>query len=160
MMSDNPIAKLGLSCPNGGRFYICQDSDVRFLGCCDIDPCADGSGDCPSSSLYGASFNKDSYNNVDAQDCISPYGSSTWWTCQNAKPPFIGCCLNNPCNDGCAEFDVLAARLSDDSSKAAPFLTSSSSSSPYITTTSSSATSETPTNVMSINTDINRRRRK
>ncbi|ROW11344.1 hypothetical protein VMCG_01044 [Cytospora schulzeri] len=58
-MSINPIDTLGLSCPNGGEFYVCQNSEIQFLGCCASDPCADGSGSCPKSDLRYSSFDTD-----------------------------------------------------------------------------------------------------
>ncbi|ROV97517.1 hypothetical protein VSDG_04545 [Cytospora chrysosperma] len=66
----NPIDTLGLSCPNGGDFYVCQDSKLQFLGCCASDPCADGSGHCPQSDLRYSSFDTDTYDNISTQSCV------------------------------------------------------------------------------------------
>lgn len=134
----DPIADLGLSCPDGGSFHICADSTIRFLGCCDVDPCADGTGDCPASHLHTASFDVGQYDMIRAQDCVSSSTtqdlSSAWYTCTGG--PFLGCCSSNPCSagDGCPASDLVAAKLSDNTQNAAVFLGSSSSG------TSSSAT--------------------
>lgn len=40
----NPVDVFGLSCPWGGSFYVCENCDVHFLGCCASDPGKDGSG--------------------------------------------------------------------------------------------------------------------
>ena len=42
----------------------------------------------------------------------------------------MGCCKENPCNEGCSRADLLPARLSDVEDNAAPFLESSSTPSP------------------------------
>ncbi|KAI1865765.1 hypothetical protein JX265_008088 [Neoarthrinium moseri] len=134
---NDPISEFGLSCPNGGTFYICEASARRFIGCCDEDPCSGGLGLCNSGSLHAASFDADSYNSIPPESCFS---SGLWYTCANASPPFLGCCLSNPCNGGCPESDLTAARLADDSSKAAPFLTSSSRTSSTKSTKGTTAT--------------------
>ncbi|RYO90680.1 hypothetical protein DL762_002563 [Monosporascus cannonballus] len=138
-MAEDPRAKYGLSCPSGGSFYICGASDTRFIGCCEEDPCNDDrEGSCPESSLRPASFSSTNYLDIPAQSCVEPYNNNAWWTCQQAKPPFMGCCLSNPCNEGCSDDDLLPARLSDNKSEAAPFITSAS------TTSSSSITTQSP----------------
>ncbi|KAI0127357.1 hypothetical protein BJ170DRAFT_369977 [Xylariales sp. AK1849] len=145
-MINDPISDLGLSCPNGGAFYICQGSKVRFLGCCDVDPCADGSGTCPSSSLRAASFKSASYGDIPAETCEengTNYGPDIGYTCANDDPPFLGCCLKNPCDEGCSQACLIAARLDDDPSKAAPFLTPSTSQ----TSSAISITSNIPTTI-------------
>lgn len=118
---------LGLTCPSGGSFHVCQGAITQFIGCCAIDPCGDGNGDCPQEYLRYSSYSKDSYVNIPAQSCVSPYNSSSWYTCSNADPPFLGCCASNPCNAGCSADDLLAARLSDDSSDTGVFLTATAS---------------------------------
>ncbi|RYP03882.1 hypothetical protein DL765_010374 [Monosporascus sp. GIB2] len=138
-MAEDPRAKYGLSCPSGGSFYICSSSSTRFIGCCDEDPCNDDrEGSCPESSLHPASFSSTNYLDIPAQSCAEPYDNNTWWTCQQARPPFMGCCLSNPCNKGCSDDDLLPARLSDNTSEAASFITST------LTTSSSSTTTQTP----------------
>lgn len=127
MSSGNPIADLGLSCPDGGSFYICKEAKSRFIGCCTENPCTDGTGDCPQSALRYSSFNKDAYRDVPQESCAAPHNESTWYTCTGISPPFMGCCASNPCaNEGCPAKDLLAARLSDEPTNAAPFLTSTS----------------------------------
>lgn len=128
------IAELGLSCPDSGSFYICQGAQTQFIGCCTVDPCADDTGDCPQDSLRYSSYSKDNYVSIPAENCASPHNSSSWYTCANADPPFIGCCASNPCNAGCSTDDLLAARIDDDPSNASVFLT------PTTTGASSSST--------------------
>ncbi|KAI0481423.1 hypothetical protein F4859DRAFT_474638 [Xylaria cf. heliscus] len=135
-MSDDPVSRFGLACPSGGKFYICQDSHIGFLGCCGVDPCSSG---CPSSALYPATFNSLEYDGIAAQSCADSVPVSLWYTCKNG-PTFFGCCTSNPCNNNgvCPKNDLTAARLADDPLSASAFLT------PTAATTISSATS-TPT---------------
>ncbi|ROW01907.1 hypothetical protein VMCG_05531 [Cytospora schulzeri] len=115
---------LGLTCPDGGDFYVCQDAETQFLGCCTIDPCASGKGYCPQDSLRNSSYSKDSYISIPPENCASPYNSTSWYTCSGVTPPFMGCCASNPCrNNGCPSDDLLAARVDDDPSNASVFLT-------------------------------------
>ena len=125
-MAEDPRARYGLSCPTGGSFYICAEAETRFIGCCEEDPCSDENrGSCPDDALHPASFSASNYIDIPGQDCVEPYNTSTWWTCQGATPPFMGCCSENPCNEGCRRADLLPARLSDNEENAAPFLDSS-----------------------------------
>lgn len=129
MSEGNPIADFGLSCPYGGTFYICKEAKSKFLGCCTEDPCVDGTGYCPQSALRYSSYSQDSYRSIPPENCVAPHNESTWYTCSAAVPPFMGCCASNPCtNDGCPVEDLLAARVDDDPTNAAPFLTSTSTS--------------------------------
>ncbi|KAL7625955.1 hypothetical protein AAE478_002724 [Parahypoxylon ruwenzoriense] len=139
MSNDDPIAYLGLSCPDGGTFHICDNSTVRFIGCCDVDPCADGSGSCPAASLHPAGFDADRYNEIPGQNCVTPSTSLNWFTCVDG--PFLGCCRSNPCSQGgsCPSDDLVAARLSDDPDSAAVFLSSSSTTSSTSSTTSATS---------------------
>lgn len=129
MSEGNPMSDFGLSCPYGGTFYICKDAESKFLGCCTEDPCVDGTGYCPQSALRYSSYSQDSYRSIPPENCVAPHNESTWYTCSSAVPPFMGCCASNPCtNDGCPVEDLLAARVDDDPTNAAPFLTSTSTS--------------------------------
>ncbi|KAI3322544.1 hypothetical protein HD806DRAFT_536382 [Xylariaceae sp. AK1471] len=131
--SDDPRIKFGLSCPAGGGFYICQDSSTRFIGCCDVDPCtADLDGECPTAKLFDASFSAASGVKFAAQSCAEPWNSSIWYTCADARPPFLGCCMNNPCNNGCLPGHLVPAVLSEDMKNASQLML------PRTTTTSSS----------------------
>lgn len=114
---------LGLSCPNKGKFYVCDKAKIRFIGCCTVDPCADGSGNCPQDSLMPASFSSDHYDSISPQSCAVPSTSDRWFTCQSDQPPFLGCCSDNPCsNNGCPTGKLLAATLSDNNGNAQVFL--------------------------------------
>ncbi|KAI0841615.1 hypothetical protein F5Y06DRAFT_259903 [Hypoxylon sp. FL0890] len=117
---------LGLSCPAKGKFYVCDTAKIRFIGCCTIDPCADGSGNCPQNDLAAASFSSDHYDSIPKQNCAAPSNDTQWFTCKSSQP-FLGCCDINPCqNDGCPTSNLLAATLSDDAQDAQVFLTTSS----------------------------------
>ena len=129
MSEGNPMSDFGLSCPYGGTFYICKDAKSKFLGCCTEDPCVDGTGYCPQSALRYSSYSQDSYRSIPPENCVAPHNESTWYTCSGAVPPFMGCCASNPCTeDGCPVEDLLAARVDDDPTNAAPFLSSTSTS--------------------------------
>lgn len=148
-MSD-PIAQLGLTCPSGGDFYVCQGNSTQFLGCCTSDPCRDGEGACPQADLRSSSFNTTAYGDIPSQDCDGGGSKSAWYTCSQLDTPFLGCCASNACgdDDGCPAKDLVAARLSDDAESAAVFETSSTA--PTATasstaTTASSAASATGT---------------
>lgn len=110
-------------CPQGGTFYVCQGNVTQFLGCCTRDPCASGSGICPQDSLRYTSYNADEYADVPPEACASSRGD--WYTCAYITTAFMGCCLENPCqNDGCSQGNLTSARLSDNTTRAAPFMTS------------------------------------
>ncbi|KAI1749079.1 hypothetical protein F4782DRAFT_533871 [Xylaria castorea] len=121
--SDDPRVTFGLSCPDGGDFHICQDSWTRFIGCCDVDPCTQElDGRCPTPNLFNASFSAASGVKFLPQSCTSPFDSSIWYTCTNARPPFLGCCTNNPCNNGCLAGHLVPAALSEDPANAGQFM--------------------------------------
>ncbi|KAI8953202.1 hypothetical protein F4801DRAFT_598246 [Xylaria longipes] len=121
--SDDPRVKFGLSCPEGGDFYICQDSPTRFIGCCDVNPCTQElDGRCPTPSLFNASFSATSGVKFLPQSCVNPFNSSIWYTCADARPPFLGCCTNDPCNNGCLAGHIVPATLSEDPANASQFM--------------------------------------
>ncbi|KAL6901408.1 hypothetical protein GGI43DRAFT_383028 [Trichoderma evansii] len=132
----DPITDLGLTCPQSGKFYICEDKPNRFVGCCTVDPCSTKDGLCPDNDVRPASFDPDAYDQILAQQCVDP--GFLWYTCRDSSPPFMGCCSQMGCEDhGCPVNKVGAAILSSNAKQAAPFLSSGSSSS----TSSSSITS-------------------
>lgn len=137
------VASLGLSCPKGGDFYICEGSKVEFLGCCATNPCADGSGKCPTKDRRISSFNPDRYANIPAQGCDDARPpSEIFWTCTN-DISFIGCCATNPCQepDGlCPQSNLISATLSSNASSRAVFLPDES-----VTPTPSASASSTAT---------------
>lgn len=138
VIMSNPNTKLGLNCPKGGDFYVCDTAKIRFLGCCDVDPCADGSGLCPQLNLKPSSFSSDHYNEIKPQMCVDANATTDWFTCQ-ASPPFMGCCKSNPCAQGeCPTKDLEVARLNDDESYAQALIGTA-------TATTSSTASSTPT---------------
>ncbi|KAI0096237.1 hypothetical protein GGR51DRAFT_47335 [Nemania sp. FL0031] len=139
-MGYDPIGYLGLSCPYGGNFYICQDGESQFLGCCDVDPC--GASDCPSSALHPATFNRDRYHDIFQQGCDTSVLPAEWYTCTNG-PTFLGCCASSPCTDGvCPDEDLAGAYLADNPASASAFLTTTTS---LITSSTASVASTTST---------------
>ncbi|KAI0811921.1 hypothetical protein GGR55DRAFT_639670 [Xylaria sp. FL0064] len=137
--SDDPRVKFGLSCPIHGQFYICQDSSTRFIGCCGVDPCTpDLDGQCPTTELFNASFSAASGVMFLPQSCTSPYDSSIWYTCDYSQPPFLGCCTNNPCNNGCLEGHLVLATLSEDPKNSSQLML------PETTTTATPISTATP----------------
>lgn len=121
----NPFTSLGLSCPSGGDFYICQGSKIEFLGCCITNPCADGSGVCTRNNLRISSFSFDKFGDIPPQACTNSINSS-WYTCQRGDPPFMGCCQNDACASFCPMHYLFPAKLSSDSKSRSAFLTASS----------------------------------
>lgn len=119
---------LGLSCPRGGDWYICQGTKVEFVGCCTINPCSDGSGSCPEGRLRPASFSSSKYSKIPALACDDSQIRKNvpepfWYTCAAINPPFLGCCYSNPCAAGsCPDVNLTAARLTDEPQIRADFL--------------------------------------
>ena len=96
---------MAASCPLNVTFYAC-DFGERFLGCCSngstADICTHG---CPQEDLLPASFEVEDYDFTTRSACTS----GNWWSCTNTAPPFLGCCLSNPCQGGCPSNDLRAA---------------------------------------------------
>lgn len=99
---------IAASCPLNVTFYAC-DFGERFLGCCEngspADTCTNG---CPQKDLLPATFEKEYYDYVTKAACTT----GNWWSCTNTSPPFLGCCLSNPCLSGCPPSDLTAAIFS------------------------------------------------
>ncbi|KAL7900544.1 hypothetical protein HDV63DRAFT_285831 [Trichoderma sp. SZMC 28014] len=151
----NPISDLGLTCPESGSFYICDNKPNRFVGCCTVDPCSTKNGLCPDNAVRPASFDPDAYDKILAQQCVDP--GFLWYTCRDSSPPFMGCCSQMGCEDsGCPENKVGVATLSSNSKQAAPFLSSdgssSTSSSSRASSTSSTAASTASSSAVSTTT--------
>ncbi|KAL6915849.1 hypothetical protein ACHAPO_005306 [Fusarium lateritium] len=103
----------GLSCTNGGQFYICEDDDTQFVGCCVNDPCGKNNGTCPDGDLRATTFDSDSYSDLPSQDCDNSQGVDNWYTCAFTNPPFLGCCSQNACASGCPRDRLVPAKLSE-----------------------------------------------
>ncbi|KAK8017267.1 hypothetical protein PG991_008343 [Apiospora marii] len=147
---ENPKSRYGLSCPSGGTFYICQNSPTQFVGCCATDPCKND-GICPDDSLRTSSFSQGNYKDIDKEACV---GGGAWYTCAGISPPFLGCCLNDPCNNnGCSRSNLTAAKLSSNPAEAAPFLTSSAPSPTSSTSTSTPSSAASSTSAPSSDSD-------
>ncbi|KAF4341157.1 hypothetical protein FBEOM_5027 [Fusarium beomiforme] len=104
--------RFGLSCPAGGRFYVCEDDDTQFIGCCVNDPCGRNNGTCPDGDLRVTTFDSDAYIKIPQQDCDNSQGVDNWYTCAYTDPPFLGCCSQNACNSGCPRSRLVPAKLS------------------------------------------------
>lgn len=106
------VQYFGLTCPDGGKYYICEGSDNEFIGCCTSNPCTGGNGICPDGHLRSSSFDASTYNDMEIQSCDDTRGRSVWYTCESDNPPFIGCCDQSPCSGGCPRSSLLPAVLS------------------------------------------------
>ncbi|KAF5666530.1 hypothetical protein FHETE_6205 [Fusarium heterosporum] len=140
----------GLSCTSGGNFYICEDDDTQFMGCCLSDPCGKNKGKCPKGDLRATTFESDKYDKLPPQDCDNSQGPDNWYTCAFSSPPFLGCCSQNACGgDGCPRDRLVPAKLSKNENNRLNFLhpndasstTSSIASSTVSETTSATASS-------------------
>ncbi|PFH63181.1 hypothetical protein XA68_17290 [Ophiocordyceps unilateralis] len=136
--------RLGLQCPPTSAFYICSETPKRFVGCCSVDACQRG-GDCPLAKVESATFNASRYEDIPPQECDS--STALWWTCKFTKPPFFGCCSQNPCTQtsGCPSGSLGVAVLNRDPSLAASLLPMSVSTTTTTTTTTTSSTAVTST---------------
>jgi hypothetical protein len=114
------MSRLGLNCPYGGSFFVCEHNTTEFIGCCTIDPRQDGRGICPEENLRNASFSPSGFAEIMPQDCGDD--SSSWYTCNFTSPPFLGCCKTNPCDAPCAPGDIAPAKLSNDGVARGAFL--------------------------------------
>ncbi|KAI8716727.1 hypothetical protein NCS52_00967000 [Fusarium sp. LHS14.1] len=124
----------GLNCPNGGKYYICAGSWVEFMGCCTSDPCADGSGICPTKDHRPAGYNATRLAAATAdipgestteklyKFPVTCYGEQGWlnrYACSNKGVSFFGCCKTDPCftkfekPPQCANKDLQTAVLRD-----------------------------------------------
>lgn len=159
-MQATSLSPLGLSCPKGGRFYICLNNQTEFIGCCTSDPCADDSGRCPDDDLRPASFSSDSYEDLPKQDCASSEIDVAWYTCSAIPIPFLGCCKDiNPCSHGSCPRELLSpAILSSDPEERQVFVDevsppSSSTSSSTTASAETSTSSPSPTGCVASNGD-------
>lgn len=104
---------LGVYCPSGGDFYICQHGVMQqFLGCCTSNPCLRSAGSCPLADLRPLSFNATAYDQIKPQTCFDGI-SADWYACSQTSPPFLGCCSSNACGEatGCPQQDLNPASL-------------------------------------------------
>lgn len=109
------ITHLGLHCPYGGTFYVCDNSITKFIGCCTINPCI-SNGSCPQDRLRSSSFNASRYAELPLQACT--VATAKWYTCARVQIPFLGCCLSNACEEnGCPVLDLKPAILLNKSYK-------------------------------------------
>lgn len=116
-----PEDELGASCPLGSKFYVCDQTASRFIGCCTLNPC-NNDGVCASENLRPASFNKSKYDKIMPQACAAP-NVQKWYACSDLTPPFMGCCRENPCIlAGCPTDSLGTAVLSSDKENAQVFL--------------------------------------
>ncbi|KAF1811634.1 hypothetical protein P152DRAFT_375968, partial [Eremomyces bilateralis CBS 781.70] len=106
------------SCPvQGSSWHVCYEKDSsHFVGCCRTDPCAKG---CPDGALEPASFPAEEHDKLGDQFCQV----GQWYTCTGTHPPFVGCCVSDPCKaKGCPKKDLRAGQLSQNAAQAAAFL--------------------------------------
>jgi hypothetical protein len=127
------------TCPlEGAKWYACpENSKSQFLGCCSAssDPCELG---CYDGNLSNATFDTTLYGKI--PDALCQSGDKKFYTCVTSR--FWGCCTVNPCDTGCPNLNVEAAKLPGGGLNAI-YLTSAAASS--TSTTSSGTTSQTST---------------
>ncbi|KAJ4110277.1 hypothetical protein NW768_012037 [Fusarium equiseti] len=117
-MSRNYTAAIdywGFRCPKGGRFYICENSWIEFFGCCDDDPCSDGTGIC-QSGVKPLSLDPDHGYEMPLQSCLSS-STNDYYVCWGTRPPFVGCCGQQACGNGCPASELRTAVLSPDETR-------------------------------------------
>ncbi|KAI1066960.1 hypothetical protein LB507_011335 [Fusarium sp. FIESC RH6] len=95
------------------RFYICENAWIEFFGCCNEDPCADGTGLCLSGPKP-LSFNAGRGPLMPLQTCLSSASTSDFYVCWGNKPPFVGCCGQQACGNNCPASKVGTTVLSPD----------------------------------------------
>ena len=134
-----------VSCPLNATFYAC-DFGERFFGCCEngspADTCTNG---CSQDDLLPASFLKEYYDDITRAACTS----GDWWSCTDTAPPFLGCCLSNPCLSGCPPGDLSAAIFSQNQTNNPLYSAIS-----YIPATDSSTTTSSPTSIAASSTPV------
>ncbi|CAG7562552.1 unnamed protein product [Fusarium equiseti] len=101
----------GFRCPKGGDFYICENAWIEFIGCCNSDPCADGTGIC-QNGVEPLSFDRKNSYKLPLQTCLSSSSSDNFYLCWGTSPPFMGCCGQNACGNGCPAAQPGTALLS------------------------------------------------
>ncbi|KAM7192705.1 hypothetical protein V8F33_008166 [Rhypophila sp. PSN 637] len=127
-MLDGPFHYFGLSCPRGGKFHICQDASMPFIGCCDehTDPRSiRNDGSFLRDDLRPLSFSTDKKADIPMQDCDHPRGSSILWICDDIDSPFFGCCASDPCGQpggACLPEELFPMKLSSDKAARNSFL--------------------------------------
>ncbi|PSN67506.1 hypothetical protein BS50DRAFT_621491 [Corynespora cassiicola Philippines] len=107
MTESTPNSAL-LSClRTTAKFYVCTNQS-KFLGCCDVDPCANG---CPQESISPTYFDQDSYGRFPDASCGK--GSNFFGCTPGQSFTYYGCCKSNPCaNSGiCPAEDVAPAYI-------------------------------------------------
>ena len=115
---------LGISCPYGGSFFVCDHNTTEFVGCCAVNPCAGGQGVCPPDSLYNASFPQQRFDEIPRLECALERAS--WYACNFTSPPFLGCCKKDACITSCEKTDLVPAKLGSDIAARKSFLNDSS----------------------------------
>jgi hypothetical protein len=104
-----------LSCPSGGDFYVCDTSWTQFTGCCTVNPCKFGYGDCPKHHMRPISFNAHEHKSISygLLSCLSSDKEMEFYSCANLQTPFLGCCRDVPCVEeyGCLDEQFGAAVL-------------------------------------------------
>ncbi|KLP22460.1 Uncharacterized protein LW94_14566 [Fusarium fujikuroi] len=101
-----------IRCFSGGNFYVCKkpSTSSEFVGCCDSDPCADGSGICPQTDLRPMSYSPGRTAYKLGLECGALHNAS-FYRCDLSMPHFLGCCGVDPCARGCPQSQLIPAQL-------------------------------------------------
>lgn len=109
------MENVNLTCPSGGDFYVCDTAWTQFTGCCTVNPCKFGYGDCPKHHMRPLSFDAHDfkYLSFDHLSCLSSDREMRIYSCANLQPPFLGCCRDVACAEeyGCLDEQFGAAVL-------------------------------------------------
>ncbi|CVL03946.1 uncharacterized protein FMAN_14915 [Fusarium mangiferae] len=101
-----------IRCFSGGNFYVCKkpSTNLEFVGCCNSDPCADGSGICPQTDLRPMSYSPGRTAYKLGLECGALHNAS-FYRCDLSMPHFLGCCGVDPCARGCPQNQLIPAQL-------------------------------------------------
>ncbi|KAF3927469.1 hypothetical protein ABW21_db0208915 [Orbilia brochopaga] len=97
------------TCPNGGKWYSCSDTNFGFVGCCTVNPCT--SVGCAAGNVRAAGLGDIAYGSTPDQACQT---GGQFFTC-TGPPSFWGCCKINPCASGvgCPQEQVAPVSLAE-----------------------------------------------
>ncbi|KAJ6444947.1 GPR1 [Purpureocillium lavendulum] len=64
------ITSFGVKCANAALFYVCENKPSRFIGCCNVDPCATVDGGCPADQLDATIFTPANHAQIPPRECF------------------------------------------------------------------------------------------
>jgi hypothetical protein len=141
-----PEDTIGASCPEGGDFYVCEESG--FIGCCTSNACQSKDARCDDQKLEPMGFDAAEYTKIPAQDCFGSESGVEWYVCTGTDNfAFMGCCAVNACSSGgCPDDELRLSKMSSNEKNAQIFLGGE----PETTTASTETSSATESATTSI----------